>query len=496
MYGAAASDPAAPGACEAALAAARLAGDVAHDASVTYARALSRRSAGSRRSRRGRGDPAGDGRRHVPSATSRTRSRGWRRSGPPQRVLDAIDAASRARATLAPGARGRGSAAAGVDGRQAAADRARRVVAGPRRGARRRRPRSARAVPDRRRAARRAGARRAPSSISTASTSETRRASRRRQGIVSRVRAEATSTGSRVSLDVDGRAWRRAFCMHEPYRIVIDVAHHPPGAAAASAARGRAGGRSTPGTAARTRAPSVRAASRRRTSRSTSRAASRPILGAPGDPGGPHARRRPLRVARGAHRARERVRRRSLRVDPLQRERDQDPARRRDLRARHHARRDRRARRRARERDDARRRAPSSRLILGDLRLADQSQRSTRFAQLLERAATLGARREVRRRRRRRRAHGGLLRAGRRRHAERPLRDELHLERHRGAAARTATSTASSSPTRSPTRSRRIAKGGEADIALRRAAKLPRRDRRKRREDANFGGSAGPSDGR
>jgi N-acetylmuramoyl-L-alanine amidase len=45
------------------------------------------------------------------------------------------------------------------------------------------------------------------------------------------MRAEATSTGSRISLDVDGRAWRRAFAMHDPYRIVIDVAHHPPGAA-------------------------------------------------------------------------------------------------------------------------------------------------------------------------------------------------------------------------------------------------------------------------
>jgi N-acetylmuramoyl-L-alanine amidase len=50
-------------------------------------------------------------------------------------------------------------------------------------------------------------------------------------GIVTRVHAEPTSTGSRVVLDLDGRAWRRVFYMAEPYRIVIDVARHPPGAA-------------------------------------------------------------------------------------------------------------------------------------------------------------------------------------------------------------------------------------------------------------------------
>ncbi len=48
-------------------------------------------------------------------------------------------------------------------------------------------------------------------------------------GIVSRVRAEATSTGSNVSLDLDGRAWRRVFHMNEPYRVIIDVARNPPG---------------------------------------------------------------------------------------------------------------------------------------------------------------------------------------------------------------------------------------------------------------------------
>jgi len=50
------------------------------------------------------------------------------------------------------------------------------------------------------------------------------------RGIVTRLRAESTSTGSRVLIDLDGRAWRRVFYMHEPYRIVLDVARRPPGA--------------------------------------------------------------------------------------------------------------------------------------------------------------------------------------------------------------------------------------------------------------------------
>ncbi len=48
-------------------------------------------------------------------------------------------------------------------------------------------------------------------------------------GIVTRVHAEPTSTGSRILLDLDGRAWRRVFYMAEPYRIVVDVARRPPG---------------------------------------------------------------------------------------------------------------------------------------------------------------------------------------------------------------------------------------------------------------------------
>lgn len=49
------------------------------------------------------------------------------------------------------------------------------------------------------------------------------------QGIVSRISTEATTTGSRVALDLPGPAYRRVFQLLEPYRIVIDVARHPPG---------------------------------------------------------------------------------------------------------------------------------------------------------------------------------------------------------------------------------------------------------------------------
>lgn len=49
------------------------------------------------------------------------------------------------------------------------------------------------------------------------------------EGIVARVATEATTTGSRVGLALPGPAYRRVFQLLEPYRIVIDVARHPPG---------------------------------------------------------------------------------------------------------------------------------------------------------------------------------------------------------------------------------------------------------------------------
>jgi N-acetylmuramoyl-L-alanine amidase len=40
-----------------------------------------------------------------------------------------------------------------------------------------------------------------------------------------------------VVLDLDGRAYRRVFYLPEPYRVVIDVARHPPGASTRGQAR-------------------------------------------------------------------------------------------------------------------------------------------------------------------------------------------------------------------------------------------------------------------
>jgi N-acetylmuramoyl-L-alanine amidase len=48
-------------------------------------------------------------------------------------------------------------------------------------------------------------------------------------GIVTRVRTDATTTGARVTLDLDGPAYRKIFYLPEPYRIVVDIARHPPG---------------------------------------------------------------------------------------------------------------------------------------------------------------------------------------------------------------------------------------------------------------------------
>ena len=56
-------------------------------------------------------------------------------------------------------------------------------------------------------------------------------------GLVARVHAEAPTTGARVVLDLDGRAYRRVFYLPEPYRVIIDVARHPPGQAAHGSAR-------------------------------------------------------------------------------------------------------------------------------------------------------------------------------------------------------------------------------------------------------------------
>ena len=56
-------------------------------------------------------------------------------------------------------------------------------------------------------------------------------------GVVSRIVSESTTTGSRVALDLVGPAYRRVFHLLEPFRIVIDIARQPPGATASGKGR-------------------------------------------------------------------------------------------------------------------------------------------------------------------------------------------------------------------------------------------------------------------
>jgi N-acetylmuramoyl-L-alanine amidase len=236
MYGAAASDPTAPGACEAALAAARLAGDSAHDASVAYAELyrVQRRFAPVRA---GEPAPAVQGIDPAPSADGGPSCPGQVEAAlaqlaafrPPQRVLDAIDVGLAgegmlARAPDSPAA----IAAAPTEGKP---PQILRVESWPGRDTARVVVVLDRPAPYRIGDEALAGGASARTFLDLDGV-DVGGAPRltAEEGIVSRVQAAATSTGSRISLDVDGRAWRRAFAMHDPYRIVIDVAHHPPGA--------------------------------------------------------------------------------------------------------------------------------------------------------------------------------------------------------------------------------------------------------------------------
>jgi N-acetylmuramoyl-L-alanine amidase len=207
--------------CEAALASARLAGDVAHDATVEYAELYraQRRFAPAREADAGPSTPCRQDLENALAVLVAFR--------PPQRVLEAIDANLEGQ-----GAVWQATARdvdAGVSlpvepphivrieswpGRDAA-----RVVV----------------VLDRP-AAYRVGdemlsGANSPRTFLDLDGVDLSRAPRDTpaEGIVTRIRAEATSTGSRVVLDLEGRAWRRVFYLHEPYRIVVDVARRPPG---------------------------------------------------------------------------------------------------------------------------------------------------------------------------------------------------------------------------------------------------------------------------
>ena len=220
LYRAASRDPDTAGACDAALAGARLAGDVAHDAAATYGELY-------RAERRFASAVAGDAgapgpcRHEIESELSLLVA--YR---PPQRVLEAID-----EGLASEGAVAQALAAARDAGAMTPVKPPQivRIEDWPGREATRvvvvlDRPAPYRAGDE----VLAGGAPRTFLDLDGVDLGTVPR-DQPLSGVVTRVRAEPTSTGSRVSLDLEGRAWRRVFYMHEPYRIVVDVARNPPG---------------------------------------------------------------------------------------------------------------------------------------------------------------------------------------------------------------------------------------------------------------------------
>ncbi len=219
LYRAAAKDGDIPGACEAALAGARLAGEVAHDASTTYAELY-------RAERRFVGTPSDAG---GPGSCRRDLADALRllvAFRPPQRVLEAIDEGLAGEGALAAALAGALDAGAVT---AVAPPRIVRIDAWPGRDATRvvvvlDRPASYRVGDE----AQAGGAPRVVLDLDGVDVGPAPRDTPL-SGVVEHVRAEATTTGSRVALDLDGQAYRRVFYMHEPHRLVVDVARNPPG---------------------------------------------------------------------------------------------------------------------------------------------------------------------------------------------------------------------------------------------------------------------------
>jgi N-acetylmuramoyl-L-alanine amidase len=228
LYRAAARDMGSPGGCDAALRGARLAGDEAHDASIAYSelyRAERRLAAAQAH--------AGDGARGPDPACATSIAvalSGLEAFRPPTRVLEAIDHALAGEGALppAPDAGLRVAIAPSIVGIEAwPGDESSRVVVQLDRPARFR-------TGDESGAAGR-GARTFVELDGVDVGTLARDLPM--TGIVSRVHAEATSTGARVVLDLEGRAYRRVFYLPEPYRVIIDIARHPPGGGARGAVR-------------------------------------------------------------------------------------------------------------------------------------------------------------------------------------------------------------------------------------------------------------------
>jgi N-acetylmuramoyl-L-alanine amidase len=218
-YDAASKDLKSPGACDAAMHGAALAGDAAHDAQATYIAfyKLSRRLGAK-----------GDGDAGVPEGAeakcadrvfvAMTAIEAFR---PPPRVLAAIDSGLDAQGATAvdAGAPHTGMYVDRVEhwpGREAA-----RVVITLSRAAQYR-------------TSDESGAAGAPQRIFIdvdGATLGPRMAARdvMGSGMVTRLRVLPTTTGSRVVLDLDaGTIYRRVFDLREPFRIIVDIARRPP----------------------------------------------------------------------------------------------------------------------------------------------------------------------------------------------------------------------------------------------------------------------------
>ncbi|HLK35526.1 MAG TPA: N-acetylmuramoyl-L-alanine amidase [Polyangiaceae bacterium] len=215
LYRTAAEDPDTPGACDAALAAAKLAGDMAHDGATTYEELY-------RVERRFAARPADAVAACVHEADDALSRLSPFRPAPT--ILAAIDDSVVGQRIAAPADLASASPAASPP-------RIQRIEAWPGRDSARVVVVIDRPVPYRVGDEVAAGAD-LPHTFVELDGVDVGDAPRdeRQPGIVTRIRSDDTSTGSRVSLDFDGRAWRRVFYMNEPYRVVIDVARRPPGA--------------------------------------------------------------------------------------------------------------------------------------------------------------------------------------------------------------------------------------------------------------------------
>lgn len=214
----AAKDLEVAGACEAAVRGAKLAGDAAHDASVTYAELY----------RASRKVPAGDGGAAPPPCleTLQNAMSDVEAFRPPAEVLEAID-----QGLLGEGALANALADAGAASRvrvaprivkieQWAADEGARVVVHLDKPARFR-------VGDETKPGK--GARTFVELDGVELPSGARDV--KLGGIATMLHAEPSITGSRILVDLAGPCYRKVFHLVEPYRVVIDIAKHPPGSA-------------------------------------------------------------------------------------------------------------------------------------------------------------------------------------------------------------------------------------------------------------------------